>query len=210
MYKYKETIKPPFSVILKKYILYYALPLLLILPIATRYVMTFVPHMPKSSGGVLNLYLHCYTGSFLFFVVPVLAFLAMVAYSTQVVTIVIKNDRLFLPIQTGDWTNGHAVTIIPLRDIISIETKWSLSYSPIEALPASQDITLSKEYSIACPGYLGDWMVVKYIRPKKSICRIFASLAENTNSFECEQIGIVFPSERSEEIKRVLKQYGSI
>jgi hypothetical protein len=198
MLQFKETIKPSFSILLKKYLLFFALPCLILLPVATKEVLKLVSHTPHCSGGLFQMYLRCYSGSFLLFVIPVLIFLAWVAYSNNIVEIIIKNDRLFLPIRTGVHNAGHVVTIIPLQDIISLKTKTALGHTSIES-------SVLKEYVIPCPQwYIGDWIAVEFSRPKKSISRFLASLGGDVSSFECEHIRIVFPSEKIEEIKAVI------
>lgn len=136
---------------------------------------------------------------------PVLIFLAWVAYSNNIVEIIIKNDRLFLPIQTGVYNAGHVVTIIPLQDIISLKTKKALGHSSIESSALKTKSSFIKEYVIPCPqDYIGDRIAVEFSRPKKSISRLFASLGGEVSSSECEHIRIVFPSKRIEEIKAVI------
>ena len=202
MLQYKETIKPSFSILLKKYLLFFALPCMILLPLATKEVLKLFPRMPDYSGGILPMYMRCYSGSFLFFVIPVLIFLAWVAYSNNIVEIIIKNDRLFLPIQTGVYNAGHVVTIIPLQDIISLKTIKALGHSSIEPSVLKTKPGFTKEYVIPCPqGYKGDRIAVEFSRPKKSISRIFVSLGGEASSFKCEHIRTVFPSEKFEEIK---------
>jgi len=164
--------------------------------------MKSFPHMPHYSGGLFHLYIGCYTGPFLFFVIPVLLFLALVSHANSVVMVVIKNDRLFLPVQTGVHYNGNKVTIIPLEDIISFKAKKHNFHSSTESLEVKEKLNVKNEYLIPCyKGYQGDWAVVEFSRPKKSISRLMVSFGENINSYECEQIRIEFPSERFEEIK---------
>jgi len=148
------------------------------------------------------MYIRCYTGPFLFFVIPVLLFLAWVAYSNNIVKIVIKNDRLFLPIQTGVYNAGHVVTIIPLQDIVSFKAKM---HSATESLEVKANPNVIKDYLIPCyNGYQGGWAVVEFSRPKKSIPRLLASLGGDAKSYESEQIRIEFPSERFEAIKSAI------
>ncbi|MEA3543946.1 MAG: hypothetical protein U9R69_01855, partial [Thermodesulfobacteriota bacterium] len=165
MRQYKQTIRSPLHIILKKYLLFYALPLLVLLPIATKAVISTIPHVPEYSGSLLSLYIHCYTGKFLFFAIPTLIFLAMVAYSNNSHPIEIRNNILILPIQTGSCIGKNAATLVPLQDIISIETK-SLHEPLPEKSHLNQEEEEVKEYLISCPGYLGDWMVVEFNRPK--------------------------------------------
>jgi len=205
MLQYKETISPPFSILLKKYLLFYAIPCILLLPVIMKEVIELFPNMPHYSGGVFHLYMRCYTSPFLFFVIPVLIFLAWVAHSNNIVKIVIKNDRLFLPIQTGVYTAGHVVTIIPLQDIVSFKIKKNNLHSSTESLGIKVNQSPIKDYEIPCyNGYQGEWAVVEFSRPKKSIPRLLASLGGDVNSFESEQIRIEFPSERFEKIKSAI------
>ena len=148
------------------------------------------------------MYMRCYTSPFLFFVIPVLLFLAWVAHSNNIVKIVIKNGRLFLPIQTGVYTAGHVVTIIPLQDIVSFKIK---KHNLPESFGVKANQKAIKDYVIPCyNGYQGEWAVVEFSRPKKSIPRLLASLGGDVNSFESEQIRIEFPSERFEKIKSAI------
>ncbi len=202
MLQYKETISPSFSILLQRYLLFFAIPCLLLLPIAVKEVMKLVPHMPHYSGGLFHLYIRCYTGPFLFFVIPVLLFLALVSHANSIVRIVIKNNRLFLPIQTGVYNAGHKVTIIPLQDIVSFKAK---KHSSTESLEVKEKLNIKKEYLIPCyKGYQGDWVVVEFSRSKKFISRFLAGLNGDASPFEVEQIRIEFPSEKFEEIKSAL------
>jgi hypothetical protein len=202
MTQYKETISPPFSILLQRYLLFFAIPCLLLLPIAVTELIKLFPHMPHYSGGLFHLYIRCYTGPFLFFVIPVLLFLALVSHANSIVRVVIKKDRLCLPVQTGVYNAGHKVTIIPLEDIVSFKAKKHNFHSSTESLEVKEKLNVIREYLIPCyKGYQGDWAVVEFSRPKKSIARLLASLGGDVNSYECEQIRIEFPSERFEEIK---------
>ena len=199
MRQYRETIRSPLPIIIKFYLLYFALPAIILLPVVTVNLIKLIPHTHHYSGGLFNLYTRCYSGGFLFFIIPILIFLAFVAYGNKTVLIVIKNDRLFLPVRTGELDGGRVTTVIPLQDIISLEMRKPTN----NITPNSAN---HKEYSITCEGYTGDYLVVRYSRAKNMVLRILANLSQDTDSYECEQVQIEFPSTREEEIKQVIKQ----
>ncbi len=199
MLQFEEKVRLSFAVILRKYIVYYAFPSLVFLPVAMAGVAKLIPGVPEFSGGWPDLYWRCYTGAIWVLAVPVLGLLGIVAYSNNVKKVLVKGGYLILPIST-EKGNPNVVTRIPLEDIASIETK-----SRPEGTSPGRFVR--KTYRISLPGYSGNWVVVEYSRPKTMLSRTLARLGKDRKARESERIRIEFPSERGDELKRIVASH---
>ena len=209
MLQYKETIRPPLYIMVKNYMLFFAAPCMLLLPAALRAAMCLSPHMPRfpdNVDAILHMYQRFYTSPFLAFLFLVLVFLGWASYCSSVITISIKNNTLFLPVDTGYCTAGHFVTAIPLSDIHSLELRTAQHSIHGQFLNLGPQSTPIKEYKISFyPGYQGDWAVVEFSRIKGGLSRLWAMFRGDSNSGTLEQVRIEFPVENFEEIESIIE-----